>query len=310
MANSKTIESADILTYSGNITSENQKDEYIYTVPYDGRTRVEIRELKNGTCVALYVYNALGECVSSDSSCYNGEGVTLKDLRAGETYKIQVRQNFGYPTYRLTIGQPKPEVDISDFTLVKDSIQYTDQRNVYSFTVPRDGRYRFELSGMKNGTCVELYVFDYLGNTVASDLSCYNNDGKTLKDLKAGEVYEVQVRQHIGFSGYTLKIGKQKKTISVSSNVVLSDSIEYVDQRNVYSFVADKSGTHTFTISGMQSGCSVELCAFNELGETIASDLGCYNGESITIKNLKPGDSYEIQVRYNIGFTNYKLTIE
>ena len=413
VANSKAIAPANILTYSGNITNENQKDEYSYTVPYDGRTRVEISELKNGTCVALYIYNASGERVGSDSYCYNEEGVTLKGLVAGETYKIQVRQESGYSTYRLTIGQPKPETDISNLTLLTDSIQYTDQRNVYTFTVPRDGRYRLELSGMKNGTCVELYVFDYLDNTVASDsycysgegvtlkslkagevysinvrqssgfgdytmsigtqkptiditsLSeikdsieytdqrnvysftvpvdgryrfelagmtsgtctelyvfdsldntvgsdsyCYNDEGVTLKGLKAGEVYEVQVRQNSGFSGYTLKIGKQKETTNVSSNVVISDSIEYVDQRNVYNFVADKSGTHTFTISGMQSGCSVELYVFNELGETVASDSHCYNGEGVTLKNIKSGDDYEIQVRYNSGFSNYKLTIE
>jgi len=34
---------------------------------------------------------------------------------------------------------------------------------VYSFTVPRDGRYRFELYDMRKGLAPEIQVYDRLG---------------------------------------------------------------------------------------------------------------------------------------------------
>ncbi len=411
--NTKTNSATEFLTYNGNLSTDNQRDEYTYTAVRSGRVRFEISNLYSGSAVELYVYDSSGERVGSDSYCTNGEGVTLKGVESGQTYKIQVRQGSGYSGYTLTIGQPKQDVDISNLTEIKDSIEFTDQRNVYTFTAPRDGRYRFEVSGITSGCAVELYVFNSLGESLGSDTYCTNGEGVTLKSIKAGEVYtvnvrystgytnytlafgsqkptvdaseltqitdsieytdqrnvysfspsedgryrfeieglksgcavelyvfnslgesldsdtyctngegvtlksldsnetyEIQVRQSSGLSSYSLNIGIQKPTTGIKSNVVVSDSVEYTDQRNVYAFTADKSGTYTFTISGLSSGCAVELYAFNELGETITSDTYCTNGEKITLKNLKPGDTYEIQVRQSSGVSSYQLTIE
>ncbi len=411
--NTKTNSSTEFLTYNGNISTDDQRDEYTYTAVRSGRVRFEISNLYSGSAVELYVYNSFGERIGSDTYCTNGEGVTLKGAESGQTYIIQVRQGSGYSSYTLTVGQPKQDIDISELTEIKDSIEFTDQRNVYTFTAPRDGRYRFEVSGITSGSAVELYVFNSLGETLGSDTYCTNGEGITLKSIKAGEVYtvnvrystgytnytlafgsqkptvdaseltqiidsieytnqrnvysfspsedgryrfeieglrsgcavelylfnslgetlssdtycingegitlksldsnetyEIQVRQSSGLSSYSLNIGVQKPGTEIKSNVVVNDSVEYTDQRNVYAFTADKSGTHTFTISGLSSGCAVELYAFNELGEIITSDTYCTNGESITLKNLKPGDTYEIQVRQSSGVSGYQLKVE
>lgn len=221
-----------------------------------------------------------------------------------------IRYSTGYTNYTLAFDIQKPTVDASELTQITDSIEYTDQRNVYSFSPSEDGRYRFEIEGLRSGCAVELYLFNSLGETLSSDTYCTNGEEITLKSLDSNETYEIQVRQSSGLSSYSLIIGIQKPSTDIKSNVVVNDSVEYTDQRNVYAFTADKSGTHTFTISGLSSGYAVELYAFNELGETITSDTYCTNGKNITLKNLKPGDTYEIQIRQFSGVSGYQLTVE
>ncbi len=305
-----TVDITGITEFTDSVEYTDQRNVYSFTVPIDGRYRFELSGMQNGTAVELYMFNSLDETVASDSYCQNGEGITVKDLKAGEVYEIQIRQDELYSSYKVNIGYQKETVDISEFTLVSDSIEYTDQRNVYSFTVPIDGRYRFELSGMQSGTAVELYMFNSLDETVGSDSYCQNGEGITVKDLKAGEVYEIQIRQDEQFSPYTIAIGKQKETIEVKVDDIINDNIEYTDQRNVYFLNVKMAGDVTISLSGMQSGMAVELYAFDELGETVDSDSYCQNGESITIKNCSVGDCYEIQVRQDTEYGEYSMTIE
>ena len=307
--NTTSIGSATILSYSGTVSSDDQRDSYTFEAPFDGRYRADISGMQSGTAVELYFYDSAGNRLGSNTYCTNGEGVTVKDLTAGSTYEVRVEQYSGYSSYSLNIGLQKPTTDISDITELTDSIEYTDQRNVYSFAAPIDGRYRFELSNMMSGTAVELYVFNSLGETVASNTYCTNGEGVTLKGATAGEVYDVQIRQYSGFSNYTFAIGHQKETVDISALTYLSDSIEYTDQRNVYSFTVSCDGRYRFELSGMMNGTAVEIYVFNELEETVASNTYCTNGEGVTVKGAVSGEIYEIQIRQYSGFSNYNLTI-
>lgn len=308
-SNPTSVDAVEFFVYSGNISNEDQVDEYSFVAPYDGCYRADITELQNGVSVALYIIDDTGSSVASDTYCLNGEGTTATNLVADHTYVVRVKQDSGYSGYKLTIGMQKPTVDVTGFTTVSDSIEYTDQRNVYTFTAPLDGRYRFELSGIQNGTDFELYMYNYLGETLEYDSYCLNEEGITVKDLKAGETYQVQVRQDGGFSSYTMFIGYQKATMDITNLSSLTDSIEYTDQRNVYSFTAPVDGRYRFEISGMQSGTDVELYMFNSLGETVDSDTYCLNGEGITVKGLVAGEVYELQIRQDSGLSGYTLSI-
>ena len=88
----------------------------------------------------------------------NGEGLTIKDMQAGETYQIQVRQYSGYDMYNLNLGLQKETVDISEYSSVSDSIQYTDQRNVYTYTPSLTGKYRFEIQDLTDGSNNEVNI--------------------------------------------------------------------------------------------------------------------------------------------------------
>jgi len=307
--NPLSITGAEIAVYNGNISSEKQTDEYPFTAQYDGRYRIEISGLYNDTNVELHLCDENGEDIDYDTYCENGEGITAKELLAGHNYTVKVVQHRGLSDYSLAIGMQKETSDITGYTVVSDSVEYKDQRNVYTFRVPVDGRYRLEMSGMQSGTKVELYMFNELGETIDYDSYCENDEGITVKDLKAGDEFQIQVRQKNEFSSYNLNIGYQKETVDITELSMVSDSVEYKDQRNVYTFKVPVDGRYRFELSGMQNDTNVELYMFNDLGETVESDNYCKNGEGITVKDLKAGDEYTIQVRQKSDFSDYNLKI-
>ena len=304
------VDISSLTEITDSIEYMDQRNVYSFTAPIDGCYRFELSNMMAGTAAQLHVLNSLGETMESDSYCTNGEGVTIKNMKAGETYNVQVRYGKGFSSYVLTAGHQKRTVDISGSTYLTDRVEYTDQRNEYSFSVPRDGSYRFELSGMQDGTVVELYVLNALGETVDSDGYCTNGEGITVKNAAAGEVYRVQIRQKTGASAYNITIGQQKETADIRNHMIINDSIEYTDQKNVYSFTADSSGDVVFSISGMNQDAAVGLYLFNELGEALVSESYCQNGKKITIKNVAAGTHYEIQVRQGKGTGNYTLTVD
>ncbi len=306
-------ESMDISTctqINDSIEFTEQRNVYFFTVPCDGRYRFEMSGLQNGTYVSLYAFNELGEVVdSNEHGCNNGKGITLKELEAGKTYEIQVRQNEGTSNYTLLVGHQKEYVDISDVTLIKDSIEYTDQRNVYQFTVPIEGLYRFEMAGMHVDARVKLYVFNELYETVASQENCKNGDGVTLENLVAGSTYEVQVIQAEEMGDYELKIGRQKPVIDVFDGCIVKDSIEFCGQENIYQFIPEKSGSYVIEISGMNTDFHTKLSVLNNLEEILDTVSNTQNGSQVLLKNAVAGQIYTIENKWSSHYGEYTLDI-
>ena len=377
------VEQATFLPYSGALSGKGQEDLYTFEAPCNGTYRVDVSGMSGDMEVNLYAYDASGAGFTSASRCSNGQGMTVMGLSAGstyqigvkqreeygsydmniglqkeslditaytqltdsleytdqtnvylftaprdgryrfefsemmgyemtegETYQIQVHQREGYSSYILSVGQQKETVDISSYTVITDSVEFTEQKNVYLCTVPLDGRYRLELSDMMGGTEVELHVYNERKELVDAEKNCSNGQGLTLKGLTAGETYWVQVRQKNGCSAYTLSIGPQKVTVPVEDGSVVTDSVEYTDQRNVYSFTARQDGDVTFALPEMTAGTMVELYVFNDLGEEAASQKQCYNGGSVTVQGVTEGIHLEVQVRQEEGLGSYRMAIE
>ena len=288
----------------------DQRNVYWFTVPRSGRYRFEFSRMMKGTAVQIRMVNDLEETVASGGYCVNGDGITVSDLKVGEVYRIEVIQTEEVGNYILTIGQQKESVDITELTRVTDSVEYTDQRNVYWFTVPRDGRYRFGFSRMMNGFAVEVRIYNDLEEIVTSDGYCVNEDGVTLFEAKAGEFYRVEVTQLEGTGSYIMSVGPQKERVRIGRRTVVRDSIEYTDQCNVYELTADSAGEVRLTAEGMENGFAVELVVVNDLGEIITSDGYCANGDTLTVSGLSAGETVEIRVRQLDGTGEYTLTVE
>lgn len=73
---------------------------------------------------------------------------------------------------KLNVGRQKKTREITDYTAVSDSIQYTDQENNYSFVAKYDGTYRFELSDVPNGTDLEMGIYNRVEATIRLMIDC------------------------------------------------------------------------------------------------------------------------------------------
>lgn len=295
---------------------KDQRNVYLFTPPITGRYRFEISDLTKGSDnkVNLMVLNSGdGEEGSTSYGVMNGGGLTIASMQAGETYQVQVRQYSGYDSYSLNIGYQKEANDISGYNLIADSIQYTDQKNIYYFTPAITGRYRFEISNLTKGSDnkVNLYVWNSRdGEEGSTNYGIKNGDGLTIKDMQAGETYEIQVRQYAGYDMYNLNVGLQKETVDITKYSAVSDSIQYTDQRNVYTFTPASSGKYRFEIQGLTDGSNheVNVLVFNSRGgEEGSTSYGITNGQALEVNGLQAGETYEVQVRYDSGYDSYKL---
>ena len=295
--------------YSGSLLYDRQIDSYGLVPSVDGAYRFELSNMMSGTVAEIYVLDSLNQTVDSLVYCENGEGITVEDLKAGQTYNVQVRQDEGYSNYTLYMGLQKSTVDISGVTALTDAVRFIGQRNKYSFTVPMDGRYSFGISNMTSGTVTELYILNDRNEVVEDSVYFENGDALILDNAKAGEVYSVQVWQDEGLSDYTLSIGRQKPGVEVGNNTVVTDWIEYEGQYNWYIFTAQREGRVDFTVSGMPEDMYAELYIWNDTGETVRSDTHCENGDVVRLDGVQAGASYIIQVCQDYGTGPYCLTI-
>jgi hypothetical protein len=101
-------------------------------------------------------------------------------------------------------------ISISDATInrIDGNIPSNGQKDVYSFTAPRDGCYRFEMSELRGAT-VRLMAWDRLDYPPIADSSNRSNGQGITLDLVGGQSYQIQVGQYSGLSAYSLVISRQ-----------------------------------------------------------------------------------------------------
>jgi len=299
-----TIGNAIIDVYQGSISETGQQVTYEFTPPRSGWYRFEMSGLTNAD-VNLALLNNSGTALENTSSGRgNGEGIT-HNLTGGQTYWIRIRQYRGFSSYRFIIGQQKETVDISSLNSISDSIQFTDQRNIYSFIPSRDGWYRFELAGLTNAD-VNLEILNFSGVIENTSSGRGNGQGLT-RNLTGGQTYWIRVRYYRGFSSYRLIIGQQKETVDISRLNSISDSIQFTDQRNIYSFIPSRDGSYQFLLEELNNA-DVNLEILNFSGVIGNTSSGRGNGQGLT-QNLTGGQTYWIRVRHYRGFSSYKLNI-
>ena len=111
--------------------------------------------------------------------------------------------------------------------------------------------------------------------------------------------------QDSDYSSYKLKIGMQKETVDISDYDIISDSVTFTDQRNVYTFTPDESGKYKFTLTDFNADCSFRLMAWDNYDSTI---MDTYYEEGTV--SLESGITYEIQVRQDSSIGSNNLNIE
>lgn len=307
------IEPIELNYYEGNISVDEQIDTYQFIPSINGRYRFEAADMLSGVKINIVVLNQSGDRV--DGSSYgveNGGGLTIDNMVAKETYIIQIKQYSSYSSYKILVGTQKSTVSIeNNITQVTDSIQYTDQKNIYQFTPPLNGRYRFELDEMVSGTEVNMAVYNPGGEKVdGTSYGITNSDGLTIDNMNAGETYNIVITQYTGTMTYKLLIGYQKETIQINGETEIEDSIQYTSQLNQYQFIPPINGRYRFEISDITSGVKINMVILNQAGGRVdGTSYGISKNDGLTIDNMVAGETYTLQIIQYNSISPYKLEI-
>lgn len=291
----KTVDISNSSTIYDQISFDNQKNKYTFTPKISGRYRFDITEANSNVKFKMMMWDDKDN--NLEDTCSNG---FFEVLEKGKTYDIQIRQYNGLGSYCFKIGFQKPTTDISGYTAVMDSIEYTDQKNVYTLTAPVSGRYRLDISETNANNKFKIMGWDHLDYDI---LDTYESGAYV--DLKQGETYEFQVRHYSGFGDYTLNISYQKDTTDISEYEIVHDSITFESQVNNYSFVPNESRCYTFSLSDYSADCKYRLIILDELENELADS---YGGDATV--TLEAGKEYSIMICQYSGYGDYTLNIE
>ena len=302
------MEKAEIYTFEEEFYDDTEIISYTYTADADGVLSAWITEMYAGNVAWMYIKDEYGEEIVSDYVDKNGYGISA-DVKAGNTYYIDVEAGYSAFTFTLNIGVPNMFSDISGYTIVYDSTEYINQENRYIFTPEIDGIYRFDFYEVMNDCGLEFRVTNRLGETLCESYNLGNGEGATIFEAVAGERYTVTVSQSIGYTDYKMQIGYQKETADIMGYDIVNDSIEYADQINYYTFWP-KGDNATLVLEEIQNGCLMGIHVYNYLGETIAYDYSAENGTYLKLQGLNNDKPYVIAITHQVGTSDYSLIIE
>lgn len=301
----------DISNYfiiNDSIEFKDQMNIYTYTPTITGRYRFNFSEIQHGIKLSLGVYDSKNNRVGYNNNLGNNSGITV-DLTANEKYSIQIGQNGDFGKYILNIGKQKEIKDVSDYTQINDSIEFTDQRNIYTYTPKIDGNYYIGFSEIINGVDMTLFVKNKLGETLKNNnYTIRNNDGVSY-NLKGGEQYTIYVVYRNNYSTYQMNIGTQKETVDVTLYSQIKDSVEYKTQQNNYIFIPNKSSSYKLDFKDMKSDFTLSVVVRDELDYKVSENNYIDNKDSMKLENLTAGQVYTIQITQKSQFGEYTFSI-
>lgn len=304
-----TAEDTKTTEYSGALDQNGQEDTYTFTAETSGRYGFVFHDINRDFSFRFNLTDSLG--VNEIASAVDGPTEHFeRDLEAGKQYTIKISNKYirSSGTYYLTVYQPKPVVDITEYTIIHESAAFEMQVNKYTFTAKESGYYALQFSGLIKDMYIGCSVIDRLGYSVNKD-SSISNEGFLSVTLNAGETYSVEVWNRGGTGSYTMKIWKQKPTVDISSYDVVKDSMQYRYQMIQYTFVPSSTGYYRFTASGMENKRTLSGKIYDTgdycLGSNTYMSSGSYFGA-----NLTEGNTYRIVLYQIDGLGQYDLYIE
>lgn len=144
-------------TIKDGITYRDQNNHYTYTAPKSGKFRFECDPSNYIASYYLSVTDTTGvDLCNKRLSEKNGQTVTLE---AGHTYNIVISQDgdiYEYD-YTLTIFKPTSPRTVTNQKM-QGELSFIEQENIYYFTIPSNGKYKFSVETSNANASFRLLV--------------------------------------------------------------------------------------------------------------------------------------------------------
>ena len=287
--------------FSGTVKNKGQKDRCEIRAEESGPHRFLLSKVTDGLAVRMVIYAPDGKKTGEAA----GNSTTCK-LEKGQVYTVEIDAVAGKGSYILTVRRQKPAYDITDYDVVSDRMEFTDQQITYLFTAGLNGVYRFDLTDAGKAAGLRLDILDALG-AKAAGAALEEGDGLSVR-LDAGETYEIRAAKPRSTGDYTLRLGKPLPPEDLTGRNITSGFVTYKDQQNVCKYTADTDGRFRFTIGNLPDGSRLGLDLYDSLGFKIGGEESIGNGGSVSV-DLEAGQDYEIWVTQRSGKGEYTLTV-
>ncbi len=286
------------VSFSGSLSTRGQIDRYLYTAPQSGRYFFGFVKDRPGGDFSFTVTDSSGRVLNDSSSYLEGAAADLTD---GRTYYIEISWLDDPVDYTVTIGMPWEEKEITG-DVISSRLTYKDQRDVYTYTAPVSGKYRFTLD-ISDVECAYSFELRDGKNAVLTSAESYT-DGRTA-ELTEGETYTVIITQYDGLADYTVTIGVPSVPRAVTGES-FGGSITYTDQQDRYTLSAPVTGRYWF---GFVPGDADFLYSFELLDDKKASVAYSNSYREGRSAELEAGREYSILITYDTGFGDYSVTV-
>lgn len=301
---------AQFKEYPVSFTQQGQETAFDVTIPNQGDSCLILDEMRNDMRVNVRVYDEKGnELAGLVPGSRNNNGKKIVTSGPNEKITIRAEQYDGLGDFIIRIGMPKPVKDLGNITVLSDYIDYSFQTNVYTLTPEETGLYSFFVTEMMADMRISMEVYDRLGVKITSYTPARNGKGMT-SNLKAGETYTIKIGQYEGIGSYKLLIGRQKKTVDLENYTHVKDSIEFIAQRNCYTFTARADGACRFDMTDVNTHNRIMLEVYDRLDNKMGSlDTYYRSGNGRTVTGFKAGETYRIYVYQYEEFGTYLLSL-
>lgn len=222
----------------------------------------------------------------------------------------------------------KPYFNITGFTEINDSFNENifvvldsnpNENKLYPFAcydyVPsQTGTYSIWFDNIEISKGKELYsennlfnvgIFD--GDDVISDKAIYvhGNDAQVQAYLEEGKTYQIKLAvksinnseaYHNGDVAFTMHIGQAKAEQNISGYTTINDSIDYKNQKNIYTIKPNRKQTIQYELSQLASDANIDIEIRDSSGNLINSYNDLENGSIFGINEAMKNITYEITI--------------
>ena len=309
---STTVRSNETRTYTvvgsfiaGEFTEENQKDRYSYKAPISGKYRFILDIENENYNYSITIKNSKSANLASGTSSSNSKAVTVT-LEEGSSYVIEIAQDYGLCGYTIMIGVPNAPKNVSG-TEINGSITYVEQRDVYYYSAPIDGYYRFNLDISNVNNNYKFTIIDSKEQRIAS--CSYSSSGHgTNANLKANEKYRIVIDQDYRLCDYTITIGVPTAPTQITGNQI-NGSLDFEEQKDTYYYTAPRTGRYIFKLSSGNTNADYNFKITKPNNSSVRSTHYASEKNINTLVNLTEGEKYTITVEQNYLLSSYEIAI-
>lgn len=186
------------------------------------------------------------------------------------------------------------------------ALSYQGQKDEYYYTAPVTGDYRFSFD---TSDATANYNFELLSakNETLVKRSYSNSERGATVTLNAKETYRIYIEQQEGFPTYKISIGVPRSPATVKGTSI-SQTFQFQDQQDRYSFKAPKSGIYRFDFDINDVTMDYTFFLFSSKKEPLAERSYSSNDHGVTVE-LQKNETYQIIVKQRNGLPSYSILI-